>query len=126
MANNKKELQTLLNVAEKYAKTWKFDFNTKKCKVLVFNHRKCDPDLFLDGDRLEVVSNYKYLGIWFTADGKWKLHKQTMIAKARRRAYAMLRCGASFLSVKTCVKLWETLVRPVLEIWGAGAWEGRK
>src|SRR3569623_1322897 len=95
---------------------------------LVFNRRKCNPDLTLDGDLLEVVPNFKYLGIWFTSNGSWKFHKQTVLAKARRRAYVMLGFGVtSLLSVKTCVNLWETLVRPVLEygaeVWGGGAWE---
>src|SRR3569623_2104507 len=48
VANNSTDLQKLLTIAEKYAQKWKFAFNTKKCKVLVFDG---NPVTVLDGDQ---------------------------------------------------------------------------
>ena len=130
VANNKKELQKLLKIAEKYARKWKFSFNTKKCKLVMFNKKTQEPKIYLDGDQLEVVDSYKYLGVWFSSDLSWKLHKETVLAKARRRAYLIMGLSApKLLSVRTCVRLWEVMVRPTLEyaaeIWGGGPWEER-
>ena len=128
LANTKEDLQTLLRIAEKYAQKWKFAFNTKKCKVMVFNRVGENPDTFLEGDRLEVVKAYKYLGVWFDTNLTWRLHKATILAKAKRRAYTMMGFGVcKILPAASCINLWEVLVRPILEyageVWGDGLWE---
>ena len=89
-ANDEDELQELVTIAENYAQAWKFAFNTKKCKIMVFNGRKKKPKIFLEGERLEIVNAYKYLGVWFDTKLDWKLHKETILAKAKRRAYTMV------------------------------------
>ena len=102
--DTKEDLQTLLQVAEKYAQTWKFAFNTKKCKVMVFNRVGANPDTFLEGDRLEVVKAYKYLGVWFDTNLTWQLHKTTILAKAKRRAYTMMGFGVcKILPAAACI-----------------------
>jgi hypothetical protein len=107
LANTKEDLQAMLQIAERYARKWKFTFNTKKCKVMVFNRVGENPDVFLDGDRLEVVKAYKYLGVWFDTNITWKLHKETILAKAKRRAYTMMGFGVcKILPAATCIKLW--------------------
>ena len=93
-ANDEDELQELVTIAENYAQAWKFAFNTKKCKIMVFNGRKKKPKIFLEGERLEIVNAYKYLGVWFDTKLDWKLHKETILAKAKRRAYTMVGFGA--------------------------------
>src|SRR4051794_32437804 len=64
VTNNRHELQKLVTIAEDYARRWKFVFNTKKCKVVVFNRKNAHPSIKLDNDTLEVVQEYKYLGVW--------------------------------------------------------------
>ena len=66
--------------------------------------------------------------MWFDTKLDWKLHKETILAKAKRRAYTMVGFGAcKILPVKASVNLWEVLVRPILEyaaeVWGGGVWE---
>ena len=99
LANNKGELQALLSIAEKYARTWNFTFNTKKCKVIVFTKRDAAPEIRLYGECLEVVKEYRYLGVWFDVDLSWKLHKETILAKAKKRAYTMMGFGVCRLLV---------------------------
>src|SRR5690606_38650872 len=38
---------------------------TNKCKVVVFNGKQKKPEIHLEGDNLEIVNAYKYLGVWF-------------------------------------------------------------
>ena len=113
---------------QRYARKWNFAFNTKKCKVLVFNHKGAQPTVTLDNDRLDVVREYKYLGVWFDERLNWKTHKAYVLAKAKKRAYTIFGFKVNkLLPVKVCVNLWEVLVRPILEyageVWGEGPWE---
>ena len=91
MANNSRDLQKLVKIAENYARKWNFAFNTKKCKVLVFNRKGAQPTITLDSDNLEVVKEYKYLGVWLDEKLNWKTHKAYVLAKAKKRAYTILR-----------------------------------
>ena len=77
MANNSRDLQKLVKIAENYARKWNFAFNTKKCKVLVFNRKGAQPTITLDSDNLEVVKEYKYLGVWLDEKLNWKLTRHT-------------------------------------------------
>ena len=88
---------------------------------MVFNDKTKKPNISLEVDSLELVNAYTYLGVWFDSKMDWKLHKETILA--RRRAYTMMGFGVcKILPVKTCVNLWEVLVRPILEyaaeVWG--------
>jgi hypothetical protein len=75
---------------------------------------------------IEVVDGYKYLGMWISrsSHGRWTKNKSRLITKARQRlglAWSMaLRSGC--LSVKSGIRIWQGLVRPVLE-YGAEVWE---
>ena len=117
MANSSDEdLQELVKIAERYARKWNFAFNTKKCKVLVFNSKGAQPTVTLNNDRLEVVQEYKYLGVWLDEKLNWKSHKAYVLAKAKKRAYTIFGFRVNkLLPVKVCVNLWEVLVRPILE-----------
>ena len=116
IANTEEELQELVSIASNHARAWRFTFNTKKCKVVVFNGKSKIPKISLEDDSLELVKAYKYLGVWFDSKLDWKLHKETILAKVRRRAYTMMGFGVcKILPVKTCVNLWEVLVRPIVE-----------
>jgi hypothetical protein len=94
----------------------------------VFNSKGAQPTVTLDSDRLEVVQEYKYLGVWLDEKLNWKTHKAYVLAKAKKRAYTLFGFRVNkLLPVKVCVNLWEVLVRPILEyageVWGGGPWE---
>ena len=58
----------------------------------------------LDGDRLEVVKEYKYLGVWFDSKLNWKLQKDTVKKKATKRAYMIVGFGAyKLLPGNSCI-----------------------
>ena len=82
----------------------------------MFNRKGAQPTITLDSDNLEVVKEHKYLGVWLDEKLNWKTHKAYVLAKAKKRAYTILGFRVNkLLPVKTCVTLWEVLVRPILE-----------
>ena len=40
LADNKANLQRLVKITENYARRWRFSFNTKKSKVVIFNGKR--------------------------------------------------------------------------------------
>ena len=52
----------------------------------MFNRKGAQPTITLDSDNLEVVKEYKYLGVWLDEKLNWKTHKAYVLAKAKKRA----------------------------------------
>ena len=63
IANNEEELQELVSIASNHARAWRFTFNTKKCKVMVFNSKSKISNISLEDDSLKLANAYKYLGM---------------------------------------------------------------
>jgi len=127
ISNCRAGLGLLVDKAVEYGEEWRFRYNPGKCKVMVFGGRN-ECEVRIRGEVLEVVSKFKYLGVVFDRRMRWVEHKRAVLEKARRKAYLMFGFGVGKgLSVPACVKLWEVVVRPVLEygaeVWGAGEWE---
>ena len=85
-------LQQKLNHLEQYCRDWCLTVNTRKTKVLVFNKagRLHNIPIKFDNTNIECVSNYKYLGINFTASGSFSMAKNVLCNKAKK-AYFKLR-----------------------------------
>lgn len=79
VSENKNDMQDALNAFEEYCKKWKLTVNVTKTKVLIFSkgrHSKFDK-FFFNGTQLEIVNEYKYLGIIFTKSGSYFKTKKT-------------------------------------------------
>ena len=71
-------------------------FNTSKCKVMVLNVTRKDIHLKLSNDELQIVDNYKYLGVTFSSKhitNLFKVHFRTMLEKANLRVSKIRRFG---------------------------------
>ena len=98
-------------------------FNTSdrsKCGVMVLNGPGGDVALKLNNEVLNQVKRYKYLGI--TLESKrltnlFKTHFSLMIQKARTRVATIRKFGfrEDGLRLRTSIRLYITLVRPILE-----------
>ena len=66
-ATNPTTLQSMLSNIESYCNTWKLKINVNKTKVLIFEkgNQYTNYDFYLYNEKLEVVSSFKYLGIYF-------------------------------------------------------------
>ncbi len=69
-ASSPNTLQTMISQLNHYSKTKGLTVNTEKSKILVFNSRKDSPCIYYDGIKLEVVDEFKYLGMIFNRDNK--------------------------------------------------------
>ena len=63
MAPSLKGLQTLLSTTEAYCKKWDILLNAKKSKNLCFGKKHSLPLLQLDGNDIEWVASWPYLGV---------------------------------------------------------------
>ena len=58
--------QRNLNVFLEYSKLWRLDINYMKTKVVFFGFHNLDNFKFkLDGNIIEIVDVFKYLGVYF-------------------------------------------------------------
>ena len=73
LANNTGNLQSLLNRLIIYATRKGLTINVQKSQVVVFNPSRADlnqpPEVKLGADSLEVVREFKFLGVMFNSDG---------------------------------------------------------
>ena len=78
-SSTKEGLQTTLNVFNNYCITWKLTVNTNKTKVMIFSNGRQANNLkfYLNGAELEIVSEYKYLGIFLARSGAFAKAKKT-------------------------------------------------
>lgn len=96
-------VQRMLNTCSRWASTNGMTFNIKKCASLV----KCRPPLQLDGVRLPVVDEYKYLGFPHKRYGiDWLARMFSGTDKARR--------FLGYLRSQTQSDLWPEWVRGCL------------
>jgi len=119
-------LQACLDRLGDYCHIWGLKVNTKKTKVMIFQVRGKKPQvkITLNGDTLEVVAEYTYLGILFTTNGSFKSAIMTLKAKAAKAMFKIqsILHGLSKTCVKLSLRLFDCLVRPILtygcQVWG--------
>jgi hypothetical protein len=126
------DLQRMMDVVSEYSRKWRFSINPKKGKseVLIFGRKsRHQRKWMLAGKEVGETTTYKYLGVELQSGLRFRKHKERIVAGARRRmmqAWGMgMRHGE--LPVRHCIKVWETMVRPILEyssvVWGHVKWE---
>ena len=76
LPSNKSMVQQQLDELKQYAITNEMEINTKKSKIMIFNprRRKTDflPEIKLGDHKLEVVDEFKLLGVILRSDFSWK------------------------------------------------------
>lgn len=65
MSDNKDDLQHALNMFNNYCLKWKLRVNTSKTKIVIFSkgRKQSNMKFTLQEEELEIVDEYKYLGI---------------------------------------------------------------
>jgi hypothetical protein len=125
------DLQRNLNALHDYCDKWSLAINPSKTKVIVFSKpvrtiktEQVDNHFTpsVGNTNLEVVDEYKYLGIVFTSNGSFnsaKVHLEKRANKALFGMHSYLR--NSNLPLNCCVDLFEKLIQPIAcfgsEIW---------
>ena len=114
-----------LNLLHTYCQKWKLEVNAKKTKIVIFSRglfRK--PPTWTFGDhKLDVVSDYTYLGVIFNYNGGFTKAIQKQIAQAKRASFSLVaRIRKLSLPIDIQINLFDTCILPILlygsEVWG--------
>lgn len=124
LAESGDDLQNALNEFECYCKEWKLNVNIDKTQVLIFSKGRMCKRVFYFNDRvLEIVKEFKYLGIIFSRTGSFLKAKKHLCDQAQKAMYGVIRKIRQFNLPVTCqLELFDKMVVPVLlygcEVWG--------
>ena len=119
-------LQTALNSYSDYCAVWKLKINVSKTKVEVFaKGRPGNFSFALNNENLEVVGEYKYLGVLFSRGGLFYSTKKHLSSQAEKAMYSLIKKSRSLLvPLDMQFELFDQLVKPILlygsEVWGFG------
>ncbi|KAI5742771.1 hypothetical protein M8J77_011149 [Diaphorina citri] len=125
-ASDKMDLQRKLNILQEYCQVNKMTVNVTKSKVVIFRRggRVAASDKFqYNGEEMEVVSEYNYLGIMFSSHGVFHKASQQALSKGRV-AMACVRkilVNSKMTSFESRVKLFDSIVKSTL-LYGAEVW----
>ena len=120
----KNQMQAHVNQLCNYANVNEMRLNTDKTKSMLFNTAKnwdFLPEIQVDGQNLEVVEEYKLLGVMITSDLKWDANTEHITKKAYSRLWMLRRLKNLGLKTESLLQIFITQVRSVLE-YGAVTW----
>ena len=101
--------------------------NVSKTKIVVFRNGgavKKTERWFLDGNPIEIVSFYKYLGVYFTPKMSWSVTLNKLSLQATKASNCILRYQKKFGNIPPTemFKIFDSMVKPILcyasNIWG--------
>ena len=125
--NSKEDLQLALNVFSKYCDDWKLTVNISKTKVMVFSGGRLPSNIrfHFKNTELQVVNEYKYLGIFVSRTGTFLKTKRHIAEQANIALFSLLRkIRVLNLPIQMQVDLFNKTSKPILlygcEIWGFG------
>lgn len=109
-----------------YCNEWKLKLNCNKSKIVVFSRGKVHQDNYdfvFGSENIEVVEDYKYLGLLFNYNGRFRKGELELKEQATRAMYSVIGKGRKFdLPVDIQIDLFNTMVLPILtyacEVWG--------
>ena len=128
LSSSAEGLQTALNVYAEYCHHWKLEINASKSKIVIFTKCKnqMNYNFTLNNIALELVKEYKYLGIYFCKNNSFFTTKKYIADQATRAAYSLLAKARNMhLPIELQLELFDKLVKPILlygcELWGFGS-----
>lgn len=127
LSESEHDLQNLLNVYSNYCDEWKLTVNISKSKVMVFSKgRPATYNFKYKNECLDVVSEYKYLGILFGRSGSFYKAKSHIALQATRASYSLLRKVLNLrLPLDLQIDVFNKTIKPILlygsEMWGFGS-----
>ena len=126
-SDSPENLQSSLDIFANYCKEWKLTVNTQKTKVMIFSrgNPKTNYNFTLNSESLEIVSEYKYLGIYFSKGGSFLSTKTHIANQASRAMYSLIKKSKNLLlPINIQIDLFNKLVKPILlygcKVWGYG------
>lgn len=118
-----KTAQLQLNKLAEFCTEWGIEINESKTKSVIFGKSPNRiPILKLNGNPLEIVDSYCYLGIIIHKTGSMKEAKVSLRNKAMRSFFGLKRTvNRSKLSFRALTTLFDSLIKPIV-LYGAPIW----
>lgn len=126
-AKSSEELQKSLDKMQEYCRRWKLIVNTAKTKIMIFRKGGQLPNalhFLYDGEVIEIVKTFSYLGVIFTPGGSFKDAQSTLSGQALKGIFKMNKYLFKFtaVSIRHTLELFDKLILPILnygsEVWG--------
>ena len=119
-------LQADLNLISSSISNLHLSLNATKCKYIVASRKK-GPNLpslrlYLDGEVMQQVSSYRYLGIHVTETLSWSEHIQNVCSKTRKLVGMLYTQFYLWADTTTLRSIYITYIRPHLE-YAAQLWD---
>jgi exonuclease III len=123
VADTQRQLQLLADILKEWCEDNALRVNASKTKVMVVGPRGHKAKINLAGTTLEVVKEYKYLGMILSNDLSWNKHVSYVLGKMKKRIgeFSFL-FGNNGLSVGARLQVYRCLVLSVIT-YGAGVWQ---
>ena len=123
---NPETAQNQINVLGKFCTDWGIEVNEIKTKVVIFGKDKnsdySNINFSLQGNSLEIVESYCYLGIILHETGELRTAQVNLKMKAMRAFCGLKRTIIrSKLSFKSLLILFDSLIKPIT-LYGAPIW----
>ena len=116
-SESKEGMQSALNILQSYCDKWKLTVNVNKTKVLVFSKRKCHQnfDFTLNGEQLDVIDSYTYLGITFKYNGSFVDARKRLVEQAQKSLFAIIKKKNrnQNIPIDLQLKLFDSFVEPI-------------
>jgi hypothetical protein len=91
VSGDKISFQSTLNDFSNYCKECKIEINMSKSKIMFFGSNKPDYVPFpLDGKPLELVKEYKYLGVVFSSSGSFLSARKSLASQANKAMHLFI------------------------------------
>ena len=131
IASSPSDLQKMLDITEEYANKWRYSFNIRKTKVMVFGSRRTQDNpahtWTLNGQPIDIVESHHHLGVLLTSRGPNTCRIIKHINMGRASFYSLNRVGSRFgcLHPTTTHKLYNSICIPKM-LYGAELWNTNK
>lgn len=117
LSDNVNDFQQMLNIFNDYCNSWKLKINSSKTKIMIFGDRSRTRNIpfFIAGDEIEIVKEFKYLGVLFTNNGRFVQYYKALSSVAYK-AMSLLRKRIVNLNlpVDCQLKLFDQTILPIL------------
>lgn len=125
-SENANDLQKLIDGLFEFCKKWHLIVSMTKTKIVVFNKKQVTDEFTYNGENIEIVSQYKYVGTIFSSDKKdhFSHNSEHLADKAQKALFAMnyhILKNVKYITPSLAIKMFDVHIMPILQ-YGAEIW----
>ena len=126
LCDSEKNMKQALVALHSYCLNWKLKVNCSKTKIVIFSRGRVRTNNFMfqfGEEEIEVVGDYKYLGMLFNYNGRSRKGQLALKDNATKAMYAVVGTSRKYdLPIDIQLEMYNSMVMPVMlygcEVWG--------